>query len=235
MPPLPRCSSKGARSTRRCWRTSPGDLLRPHQPVRLPARCRRRAVRGRAPRQGGEESRPASASTDRAPTPRAAPRSSTSGSPPRASTSASFARRSHESQGGALGAGGGGCTEIVRPRPHRPPQGRRDRWPHRLGRRRGDRGPLRGRPLPRSLLRVTGPVVSHCNVFLGGFRWLGGRVPRRLEGLFPALDAEGEAIPAVVLHNAPGRYRPITDAIARALDTRVRRSTWSILTSPTAG
>ena len=68
-------------------------------------------------------------------------------------------------------------------------------------------------------LRVTGPVVSQLQlVFLGGFRWLGGEVPAdELDGLFPALD-DGEAIPAVVLHNAPGRYRPITDAIARALD-----------------
>ena len=68
-------------------------------------------------------------------------------------------------------------------------------------------------------LRVTGPVVAQLQVvFLGGFRWLGGEVPADdLDGLFPALD-DGEAIPAVVLHNAPGRYRPITAAIARALD-----------------
>jgi cardiolipin synthase A/B len=68
-------------------------------------------------------------------------------------------------------------------------------------------------------LRVTGPVVAQLQlVFLGGFRWLGGRVPADdLDGLFPALE-QGGAIPALVLHNAPGRYRPITDAIARALD-----------------
>jgi cardiolipin synthase len=34
--------------------------------------------------------------------------------------------------------------------------------------------------------------------------------------LFPQVD-DGE-IPAVVLHNAPGKYRPITDQIARTLD-----------------
>jgi cardiolipin synthase A/B len=68
-------------------------------------------------------------------------------------------------------------------------------------------------------LRVTGPVVSQLQlVFLGGFRWLGGELPAdELDGLFPTVD-DGEAIPAVVLHNAPGRFRPITDAIARSLD-----------------
>ena len=70
-------------------------------------------------------------------------------------------------------------------------------------------------------VRVTGPVVRQLQlVFVGGFRWLGGQVPvAELDTLFPAPDDAGEAIPAVVLHNAPGRYRPITDAIARALDS----------------
>jgi cardiolipin synthase len=67
-------------------------------------------------------------------------------------------------------------------------------------------------------LRVEGPVVAQLQlVFLGGFRWLGGEVPAAgLDGLFPALE-DGD-IAAVVLHNAPGRYRPITDAIARLLE-----------------
>jgi cardiolipin synthase len=68
-------------------------------------------------------------------------------------------------------------------------------------------------------LRVTGPVVEQLQlVFLGGFRWLGGEVPvATVDELLPA--AEGEApIPATVLHNAPGRFRPITQAIARVLD-----------------
>jgi cardiolipin synthase len=67
-------------------------------------------------------------------------------------------------------------------------------------------------------LRVEGPVVGQLQlVFLSGFRWLGGELPESaLEGLFPAL-ADG-AVPAVVLHNAPGRRRPITDAIAELLD-----------------
>ena len=69
-------------------------------------------------------------------------------------------------------------------------------------------------------LRVTGPVVAQLQlVFVGSFRWLGGEIPSAdLETLFPELDAGPDAVPAVVLHNAPGRYRPITDAIARILE-----------------
>jgi cardiolipin synthase len=69
-------------------------------------------------------------------------------------------------------------------------------------------------------LRVTGPVVRQLQlVFLGGFRWLGGQVPvAGLDTLFPAPGDAGQAIPAVVLHNAPGRYRPITEAIARMFE-----------------
>jgi cardiolipin synthase len=67
-------------------------------------------------------------------------------------------------------------------------------------------------------LRATGPVVAQLQlVFLASFRWLGGEIPRaELDALFPSLEP-GD-MPAVVLHNAPGRYRPITDAIARLLD-----------------
>jgi len=70
-------------------------------------------------------------------------------------------------------------------------------------------------------LRVTGPVVAQLQlVFLASFRWLGGQVPpAEVEMLFPELDAGPEAVRAVVLHNAPGRYRPITDAIARLLES----------------
>jgi cardiolipin synthase len=67
-------------------------------------------------------------------------------------------------------------------------------------------------------LRVTGPVVAQLQlVFVASFRWLGGEL-RDVEELFPELQPGEEPIPAVVLHNAPGRYRPITDAIARVLD-----------------
>ena len=53
-------------------------------------------------------------------------------------------------------------------------------------------------------LRLTGPVVAQLQlVFLASFRWLDGAVaPEQLDALFPAL--EPGAIPAAVLHNAPG-------------------------------
>ena len=68
-------------------------------------------------------------------------------------------------------------------------------------------------------LRVTGPVVEQLQlVFLGGFRWLGGEVPvSTLDELLPAEGMDAQ-IPATVLHNAPGRFRPITAAIGRILD-----------------
>ena len=67
-------------------------------------------------------------------------------------------------------------------------------------------------------VRVEGAVVAQLQlVFLASFRWLGGLLPAEgLDALFPGV-AEG-AIPATVLHNAPGRYRPISRAIARLLE-----------------
>jgi cardiolipin synthase len=66
-------------------------------------------------------------------------------------------------------------------------------------------------------VRLAGPVVAQLQlVFIASFRWLGGSIPAaELDGLFPPHEAG--SIPAVVLHNAPGRYRPITDAIRRLL------------------
>jgi cardiolipin synthase A/B len=66
---------------------------------------------------------------------------------------------------------------------------------------------------------ATGPVVSQLQlVFVTTFRWLGGTIPvDELDVLFPEHDGAADGVPAVVLHNAPGRYRPITDAIARLL------------------
>jgi cardiolipin synthase A/B len=66
-------------------------------------------------------------------------------------------------------------------------------------------------------VRLAGPVVAQLQlVFIASFRWLGGSIPAaELDGLFPPLEAG--SIPAVVLHNAPGRYRPITDAIRQLL------------------
>jgi cardiolipin synthase len=72
-----------------------------------------------------------------------------------------------------------------------------------------------------AFVRVEGPVVAQLQlVFVASFRWLGGTLPEaELDALFPSLDTGADPIPAVVLHNAPGRYRPITDAIAELLDT----------------
>ena len=69
-------------------------------------------------------------------------------------------------------------------------------------------------------VRVEGPVVAQLGVvFVASFRFLGGSIPEaELDTLFPALEALSDAAPAVVLHNAPGRYRPISDAIAEILD-----------------
>ena len=70
-------------------------------------------------------------------------------------------------------------------------------------------------------VRVTGPVVQQLQlVFVASFRWLGGQIDRaEVDILFPGED-DGE-IPAAVRHNAPGRYRPITTAIAGLFDDAV--------------
>jgi cardiolipin synthase A/B len=69
-------------------------------------------------------------------------------------------------------------------------------------------------------VRATGPVVSQLQlVFIASFRWLGGEIERgELDALFPSLEGGADAIPAVVLHNAPGKFRPISTAIARILE-----------------
>jgi cardiolipin synthase A/B len=69
-------------------------------------------------------------------------------------------------------------------------------------------------------VRLTGPVVSQLQlVFLATFRWLGGAIgPDELDALLPPLEDGPDWVPATVLHNAPGRYRPITTAIAEAFD-----------------
>ena len=69
-------------------------------------------------------------------------------------------------------------------------------------------------------VRVTGPVVAQLQlVFVATFRWLRGDVgTSELDALFPELDSGADPVPAIVLHNAPGAYRPITDAIRRLLD-----------------
>ena len=69
-------------------------------------------------------------------------------------------------------------------------------------------------------VRVEGPVVSQLQlIFLASLHWLRGEVDTaELDSLFPSLDGGADPIAVRVLHNAPGRYRPITDAIAQVLD-----------------
>jgi cardiolipin synthase len=69
-------------------------------------------------------------------------------------------------------------------------------------------------------LRVTGPVVSQLQlVFVATFSWLAGAIPtQELNPLFPEHNVDVDAVPARVLHNAPGGYRPITTAIRDLLD-----------------
>lgn len=69
-------------------------------------------------------------------------------------------------------------------------------------------------------LRLTGPVVSQLQlVFVASFRWLHGAIPaEQLDALFPEHEEAAGSVPATVLHNAPGSYRPITAAIAQLLD-----------------
>ena len=70
-------------------------------------------------------------------------------------------------------------------------------------------------------VRVEGPVVAQLQlVFVTSLRWLGGEIPA---GDVPELCSRRSRMvrartPAVVLHNAPGRFRPITDAIAALID-----------------
>jgi cardiolipin synthase len=69
-------------------------------------------------------------------------------------------------------------------------------------------------------VRVEGPVIDQLQlVFVASLRWLGGQVPaEELDALFPARPSDADGVPAVVLHNAPGRFRPITTAIADLID-----------------
>jgi cardiolipin synthase len=69
-------------------------------------------------------------------------------------------------------------------------------------------------------LRVAGPITSQLQlVFVATFRWLDGVIRREeLDELFPEHEVGSTAVPATVLHNAPGGQRPITRAIADLVD-----------------
>ena len=68
-------------------------------------------------------------------------------------------------------------------------------------------------------MRVAGPVTSQLQlVFVATFRWLDGVILREeLDELFPEQTGGPGAVPATVLHNAPG-HRSITSAIADLMD-----------------
>ncbi len=86
-------------------------------------------------------------------------------------------------------------------------------------------------------VRVDGPVVAQLQlVFVASFRWLGGELPpAELDALFPSLDGGDDAIPAVVLHNAPGAIARSPTRSRNCSKAPARRSTSSIPTSRTAG
>jgi hypothetical protein len=155
----------------------------------------------------------------------------------RASRSASTARRSCALHVGAARRAAPRAGTSAPARPHRPPQGRRRR--RRIGwvGGAGIEDHFNDGRFHDLFVRVTGPVVAQLQlVFVASFRWLGGDGPRdELDASFPARRRR-DPIPAVVLHNAPGRYRPITDGDrATASTSASRRSTSSTRTSPTAG
>jgi cardiolipin synthase len=69
-------------------------------------------------------------------------------------------------------------------------------------------------------LRMGGAVVSQLQLIaVASFRYHGGRVGD-VAALFPDHGpAPAGAVPAVVLHNAPGHVRPVSDAIAELIDS----------------
>ena len=69
-------------------------------------------------------------------------------------------------------------------------------------------------------MRLEGPVVAQLQlVFLAGFRWLGGEMPAgELDALFPELEPGADPYRRSCCTTRPGRFRPITTAIARLLD-----------------
>ncbi|MEZ4520639.1 MAG: phosphatidylserine/phosphatidylglycerophosphate/cardiolipin synthase family protein [Thermomicrobiales bacterium] len=70
-------------------------------------------------------------------------------------------------------------------------------------------------------VRFEGPVVQQLQtVFLASYRWLGGCFHQsEVASLYPDDETCDADVPAVVLHNAPGRYRPITRAIVEQMRT----------------
>ena len=133
--------------------------------------------------------------------------------------------------------GRGDALEPSRARAHRPPQDRRRRRSHRLGWRRRDRGPLRGRPFPRPVRPGHGPgrpAACSSSSSAASAGSAGGIQVDDLETLFPETsDGAGRFPPSscTTHRGATGRSPTRSRTCSRARGTR---STWSIPTSPTA-
>ena len=125
--------------------------------------------------------------------------------------------------------------EPRRARAYRSPQVRSRRRPHRLGRRRRNRGSLPGRSLPRPVRPCHRPVVAQLQlVFLASFRWLGGvfASPRstpcsRLDEGRDPFRRSSSTTPPVGSGRSPTRSRACSSPPPR-------RSTSSTRTSPIA-
>jgi cardiolipin synthase A/B len=70
-------------------------------------------------------------------------------------------------------------------------------------------------------VRFEGEAASQLQlVFVASFRYHAGRFPAGTEGLFPSPGPRPvDAVDAVVAHNAPGPYRPITTAIRELVES----------------
>ena len=242
---------ESARLVRRCPRRGrvvlPADarghrrrlVLGAHQPVRLPARPRRRPVRGRADREG-RGGRPRQARRRPAglrPGARAR-RPSTTASPLRGSRCASCARPSFASPTGPLATGGAtrwnlrGLGHID----HRKlvvVDGRVG-WVGGAG----IEDHFQDGRFHDLFLRVEGPVVAQLQlVFVASFRWLGGEIDPA--GARRAVSRPGRRGRAGARARPAQRARPLPADHrrdrARARRARPRRSTSSTRTSPTAG
>ena len=126
------------------------------------------------------------------------------------------ARRSVRSAAAARRAGtspGSGTSTTARSRRRRP---------HRLGRRSGDRGPLPGRPLPRPV-RARHRARSSRSSSSSSSRASAGSAARSRRPSSPRSSLRSTAdrtrCPRSSCTTPPGRYRPITDAIARMLES----------------
>ena len=226
----PELLSSDARGHRR------GVVIDPHQPVRVPAGCDRRAVRDRAAGQGlrGRDGQARGGRAGLAPG-RVGPRVLRAAAGRRAWTSASCGprgrgrapnrrwrgRRSWTSAGSATSTTGSSSSSTAAAGGSAAP---------------ASRTTSTTAASTTSSSAVTGPVVSQLQlVFVASFRWLDGAIP---------IDAAGRALPrARGGRRRRSRRRCCTTrraATARSptpspacSTTRARRSTWSTPTSPT--